>query len=95
MQHISIALLLVGAAKTAVWLAILAVAADQRRLLPITYAPLGVIASTVRSLTDAHVHIPAWSTQAAAFVGTPIAFLLLASLLVTRPTIRARGTWSL
>lgn len=97
MHDASVTLLAVAAVKATIWLAILVVAARQRRLLPLAYAPLGVIATLARGLDDAHVALPDWAPQIAAFVSTPIACLILASLLVTEPTTRARsgGQWSL
>jgi hypothetical protein len=96
-HNLSLPMLLIAALKVSVWLAILTVAARQRRLLPLIYAPLGIIATLVRGLSDAHANLPGWAPQAAAFVGTPIAALILASLLVTRPInpTRPGSRWSL
>jgi hypothetical protein len=88
-------LIVVAILKVSVWVAIGVVAWRQRRLLPAIYAPLGVFVQTVRGLSDTHEHA-LWTVQAAAFIATPIACMILASLLVTKPISPIRGgRWSL
>lgn len=96
MRDLSPILLASGLFRVLLWITIAIIGYQRRRLLPLAYGVLAALVASVHAVTGAHGDLPDPLEDTGALLATPVAALILASVLVTRSTVRLhRGRWLL
>lgn len=96
MRDLSPVLLASGLLRVGLWAAIAVIGYRRRRLLPLAYGILAALIAAVNAVRGAHGDLPDPLEDTSVLLSTPVAALVLASVLVTRSTVRLRhGRWLL